>query len=136
MDTRNRAADAAVALRSARILVAGYLAVSALAVAALVLLRNHPTLATDASWIRAGIVLASALLTFAFAARAARGHRRAYLRLRIVSAVMVVAIVVIVALPGFLPGWLRIEQGACGLLLLAVVLLVNRRRVRAVFASI
>ena len=46
------------------------------------------------------IVAASALLTFAFAVRTARGSRRAYLRLRIASAIMLAAIVVIIAIPG------------------------------------
>jgi hypothetical protein len=36
-------------------------------------------------------------------------------RLRIVSAVVLVAIVVIIAPPGGFPLWLKIEQGGCGL---------------------
>ena len=58
-----------------------------------------------------------------FRGRAAEGHGRSYLRLRLVSAIMVVAIVVIIAIPGDFPVWLKIEQGVCGLLLLGVVLL-------------
>jgi hypothetical protein len=123
------------ALRTARTLVGAYLAVSALAVAALAALHDHPTLVNSASWVRASIVLVTAVLMFLFARGAARGSRRAWLRLRIVSAVMLVAIVVIVSLPGFLPAWLRIEQGGCGALLLAVVVLVNRRGVRTAFAA-
>jgi hypothetical protein len=44
---------------------------------------------------------------------------------------MLVAIVVIVALPGLFPVWLRIEQAVCGQLLLGVTVLVNGRRARA-----
>jgi hypothetical protein len=51
------------------------------------------------------------------------------LRLRIVTAIMLVAIVVIISLPGTFPLWLKLEQAICGLLLLPVVVLINRRRV-------
>ncbi|HWD07117.1 MAG TPA: hypothetical protein VG674_32220 [Amycolatopsis sp.] len=122
------------AFRTAKGLVAAYLTVSVLTVGAVVLLRDHPTLVTDAVWVRTVIVVASALLTLSFTVRAGRGSRRAYLRLRIVSAIMLVALVVIAALPGAFPVWLRIEQGACALLLLGVVLTINGRHVRSLFA--
>ncbi|BCJ30700.1 hypothetical protein AB0I55_15005 [Actinocatenispora sera] len=138
MDTQQALTErrtATAGLRAARTLVGAYLAVSALAVAALVALHDHPSLVNSASWVRASIVLVTAVLMFLFARGAVRGSRRAWLRLRIASAVMLVAIAVIVSLPGFLPAWLRIEQGLCGLLLLAVVVLVNRRAVRTGFAA-
>ena len=125
----------APALRSTKLLVGAYLGISLLTLVAIVLLRNHPAVVDDAVWVRGIIVVASALLTFAFATRAARGSRRAYLRLRIVSAVMVVAIAVIIALPGMFPMWMKVEQGICGLLLLGVVALVNGRHLRSVFAA-
>jgi hypothetical protein len=73
------------------------------------------------------------VLSWVFAARLARGSRRAHLRLRLVSAIMLVAIVVIIAIPGGFPVWLKVEQGVCGLLLLGVVLIVNGRRMRSLF---
>jgi hypothetical protein len=48
---------------------------------------------------------------------------------------MVAAVAVIVPLPNLLPLWMRIEQGACGLLLLGVVVTVNGRHLRSLFAS-
>ncbi len=48
---------------------------------------------------------------------------------------MVAAIVVIVAPPGTFPPWLKLEQAACGLLLIGVVVLVNGRRLRSSFPS-
>jgi hypothetical protein len=123
------------AFRTVRVLVSGYLGLSVLTLVAIFLLRDNKTMVTDAVWVRATIVVASALLTLSFAVRAARGSRRAFLRLRIVSGVMLVAIVVIVALPGAFPVWLRIEQGVCGALLLGVVVLVNGRHLRSVFAA-
>ncbi|MFJ7214428.1 hypothetical protein [Amycolatopsis sp. NPDC098790] len=119
------------AFRPVLLLTGGYAALSVLTLAAIVLLRNDHALVTDAVWVRATLVVASSLLTFAFARSAARGSRKGLLRLRIVAAVMLVAIVVIVALPGLFPMWLRIEQAVCGLLLLGVTVLVNGRRVRA-----
>jgi hypothetical protein len=44
---------------------------------------------------------------------------------------MLVAIVVIIAIPGSFPLWMKIEQGACGLVLLGVVAIVNGKQLRA-----
>ena len=125
----------AAALRSVQLLVIAYLAVSVLTLAAIIALRNHAAVVNDAVWTRGTIVVASALLTFAFARRAARGSKKGFLRLRIVSAVMLVAIVVIIALPGTFPLWMKFEQGVCGLLLLAVALIVNGKHLRSVFTG-
>ena len=125
----------ASALRSVQLLILGYVAISVLTLVAIIALRNHTTVVNDAVRVRATIVVASSLLTFAFARSAARGSRRGYLRLRIVSAVMLVAIVVIIALPGTFPLWMKAEQAVCGLLLLAVALLVNGKHLRSVFTK-
>jgi hypothetical protein len=122
------------AFRRVLLLVAAYLGLSVLTVGAIVLFRHDPAMVTDAVWVRATIVVGSALLTLAFARRAARGSKKAFRRLRIVSAAMVVAITAVVALPGLFPAWLRIEQAVCGALLLGVVVLVNGRRLRSLFA--
>lgn len=127
--------DTTPAFRAAKLLAGGYLLLSVLTLAAIVLLRDDSSAVNAAVWIRGTIVAVSALLTYLFAVRAARGSRRAYLRLRIVSAVMVVAIVVIVALPGTFPLWLKIEQSVCGVLLLCLVAIVNGRRARSAFAA-
>ncbi|MFI5660392.1 hypothetical protein [Streptomyces sp. NPDC051684] len=131
MDTS--AAHTRQALRPVKRLVASYLALSAATLVAVVLLRHHPAVVDDAVWVRTVIVVASALLTYRFAAGAARGSIGAYRRLRIVTAVMTVAIVVIVVLPGVFPVWLRVEQSVCGLLLLAVVVALNGRAIRSLF---
>jgi hypothetical protein len=120
--------------RSAKMLVMGYLGLSVATLVAIVLMRDNSSMVNDAVWVRVTIVVLSAILTCLFAFSAARGSRRAYLRLRIVTAVMVVAIAVIVALPGPFPVWLKVEQSVCGVLLLAVVLIVNSRQVRSQFA--
>ncbi|WP_327660583.1 MULTISPECIES: hypothetical protein [unclassified Streptomyces] len=121
------------ALRPVKRLVAAYLALSVATLVAVVLLRDDSSIVDDAVWTRTVLVVTSAAFTYAFAAHAARGSRRAYLRLRLVTAVMLVAVVVIVALPGLFPVWLRVEQSVCGLLLLGVVIIANGRGVRAHF---
>jgi hypothetical protein len=125
----------AAALRSVQLLVIAYLALSVLTLAAIIALRNDAAAVNDAVWTRGTIVVASALLTFAFARRAARGSKKGFLRLRIVSAVMLVAIVVIIALPGTFPLWMKFEQGVCGLLLLGVALILNGKHLRSVFTG-
>jgi hypothetical protein len=123
------------ALRSVQLLTAAYLMLSVLTLVAIIALRNHTAIVNDAVWVRGTIVVASSLLTFAFARRAARGSRKGFLRLRLVSGIMLVAIVVIIALPGTFPVWLKCEQAVCGLLLLGVALLVNGRHLRSVFTG-
>jgi hypothetical protein len=123
------------ALRSVQLLTAAYLTLSVLTLVAIIALRNHAAIVNDAVWVRGTIVVASSLLTFAFARRAARGSRKGFLRLRLVSGIMLVAIVVIIALPGTFPVWLKCEQAVCGLLLLGVALLVNGRHLRSVFTG-
>jgi SAM-dependent methyltransferase len=123
------------AFRSVRLLIGGYVAISVATLVAIVLLRNHHAEVTSAVWIRGIVVVASALLMTLFANRAARGASRMYLRLRLVSAIMVVAIAAIIAIPGTFPVWLKIEQGACGILLIGVVAIVNSKPVRSLFAG-
>jgi O-antigen/teichoic acid export membrane protein len=116
--------------RRARLLLALYLGLSVATVLALVPLSHRAGMVNPAVWVRGTIVAASAALMIVFAARAARGSRRALLRLRIISAIVLVAIVVIVALPGTFPVWFKSEQATCGLLLAGVVALINSRAVR------
>jgi FtsH-binding integral membrane protein len=123
------------ALRTVRLLVGCYLGISVLTLVAIIVLRNNTSAVNAAVWIRGIIVVASALLMTTFAARTARNSSRAYLRLRIVSAVMVVAIAVIIALPGTFPLWMKIEQGVCGLLRIGVVMVANGKHLRTLFAT-
>jgi hypothetical protein len=123
------------AFRGTRLLVGSYLGISVLALAAIAVLRDHPAVVSSAVWIHGTIVVISALVMFTFTARASRGSSRAYLRLRLASVIMVAAIAVIIVLPGTFPLWLKIEQGVCGLILLGVVVIVNGKRMRSLFAA-
>jgi hypothetical protein len=117
-----------------RRLLLAYLAISVVALVAIVLMRDDAAEVNSTVWVRGIVVAASAVLLLLFAARAARGSARAYRRLRIISIVTVVVIAVIVALPGALPVWMKIEQGACGLIMAGVAVLAGRPRLRALFA--
>lgn len=123
------------ALRGIRLLVTGYLGLSVLTMVAIAVLHDHPAIVTQAVWVRGTIVVLSAALTYGLAAGTARGSRWAYLRLRLVSAIMVLAIAVIIAVPGVFPVWMKIEQGVCGVVLIGVALIVNGRHLRALFAT-
>jgi hypothetical protein len=123
------------AFRRVKLLVSGYFGISLLSLVAIVLLRNNAAAVNSAVWTRGTIVALSAVLTFSFVVRAARGSRRAYLRLRIVSAVMVAAIAVIIVLPGTFPLWMKIEQGVAGLVLIGVAVIVNGRHLRSLFGA-
>jgi hypothetical protein len=99
------------------------------------LLRNDASVVNAAVWIRGTVVAVSAALMFAFTVRAVGGSRAAYRRVRIISAAMVLAIAVIIALPGTFPLWMKIEQGACGLILVGVIAVVNGKPLRSLFAA-
>jgi hypothetical protein len=125
----------AAAFHTIKLLAGGYLGISALAVVAIVVLRHHPAEVNSAVWTHGILVAASALAVFGLAVRAAAGSRGAYRRLRIASAVIVVAIAVIIALPGSFPLWMKAEQGVAGLFMIGVAVLVNRSRLRSLFAA-
>lgn len=132
---RSVAADAArrAAFRPILVLLTAFLLVS-LAMEAVLIVQN----ATGASvaiaiWIRCSLVLASSVVLVLIAVSAARGSRASLTRLRIISPVVVIAVVVIVSIPGFLPDWVRIEQAVCGALVLPVAILANLPRIRAHF---
>lgn len=123
------------AFRPALILVATFLAISA---AMLVFLAGASAAGAgfdSAIWIRSSLVLASAIVLLLLAVGAVRGSRSAWVRLRIISPVVLVAVIVIVSIPGFLPDWVRIEQAVCGILMLPVAIFVNLRRTRALFPA-
>lgn len=135
VDPKTAGSEARSALGAVKSLVTGYLVLSVLTLGAIVLMRNNHSLVTDAVWIRGSIVAVTAFLMLSFASGAAKGNPRALLRLRIVSAIMIVVIAVIVALPGVFPTWLKIEQAVCGVVLLGVVGIANGKRVRSAFSK-
>ncbi|BFU45715.1 hypothetical protein [Krasilnikovia sp. MM14-A1004] len=110
-------------------LLSAFLVISLATIVATVLMRHNPTLVTTAVWIRTPLVAASAAILLVLARRAATGHRGSFRRLRIISPVVLTAIIVVVAWPGAFPVWLRVEQAVCGVFLLSVVVRTNLRGV-------
>lgn len=114
-------------------LLTAYVAVCALTVLGEIAAAATGVVIGSGSWIRTSVVLAVSVITVRIARAALRGSARSYLRLRILTAAQLVAVAVIVALPGAFPVWLRVEQTVCGLVLLGLVVVLNGARMRAAF---
>jgi hypothetical protein len=123
------------AIHSVKLLARGYLAVSLLTIAVMIVLNHNAAIAPAPVWVRGLIVVLHAAITLAFAVRMARGSRVGYTLLRLSSAGMLVAIAVILAIPGDFPLWFKIDQGICGVLLLGVIMVLFGKQVRSVFAK-
>lgn len=121
------------AFRIIRAFVACYLGIGVVALAATCILRNNSTLVNGEVWGRSITVILSAGLLLLLTYRASRGVPRAYRRLRIVSALVPIAILVLLVTPGTYPLWVKLEQAACGLVLVGVAVIVNGRHLRAAF---
>lgn len=123
-------------LRTVVKLLAAFLVISVGTVVAAVVMRHDPALVTAAVWVRTPLVTASAAVLLLFARRAAAGHRASFRRLRVISMVVLAAIVVVVAWPGAFPAWLRVEQAVCGVVMLSVVVRTNLRSVRSTMEAV
>lgn len=132
---RSARASGRLALRTAFALVLAFLVVSAATLVAIIVMRDDPMLVTETVWIRCSLVLSSSVVTLIFMIGAIRGSRAAFNRVRLISAIILIAVCVIVAIPGFLPAWVWIEQVICGLLLLPAVIAMNLPRTRALFSK-
>ncbi|MEV6912708.1 hypothetical protein [Amycolatopsis sp. NPDC051071] len=118
-----------------KVLVSCYIGISVLALLVAYLWRDRPDLVNDIVWVRGEGVLIASVVMLVFVLGTTRGRRGAYLRLRIASAAMVVAIAVLISLPGFLPVWMRVEQGLCGLVLIGIAVIANGGHLRSLFAA-
>jgi hypothetical protein len=113
--------------RAVKWLIGAYITVSVLTVAAVITFSTvAPDLVNPQAWVRGIVVAVTSIFTYVFANRAARGDPRALLRLRIVVAVILVAIVAVLFFVP-LPLWMKIEQAACGALLLATAVIIFGR---------
>ncbi|WP_348789348.1 hypothetical protein [Leifsonia sp. NPDC080035] len=110
-----------------------FLALSAAMLAFLAALTSLGHAVDIAIWIRCSFVLASSVILLLLGVFAARGSRVSWVRLRIIAPIVVLAVIVIVSIPGFLPDWVRIEQAVCGALVLPVAILANLPRAGALF---
>jgi hypothetical protein len=108
------------------------LAVATLGVAAM--LRNRPDLVNWVVWVRGGAVAAASVWLLSLAGQASRGKRSAYLRIRYISMIAPIGILVILVAPdsGY-PLWMKVDQSLIGLLLAGVAVMANQTAVRAAF---
>ncbi|WP_037366677.1 hypothetical protein [Amycolatopsis orientalis] len=82
-------------------------------------------------WIRSGVVVASAVVSWWLLSAAARGSRAAYLRMRLIAIVAPVAIVGVDLIPGVCPLWFLLAQTGCAIVLAGAA--VPLARLRATF---
>jgi hypothetical protein len=78
-------------------------------------------------------VLASAAVTYWLTVLASRGARGAYLRVRVISIVMPLAIIGVDLIPGVTTVWFAMMQATCALAIAAAAFIVNGSRLRAAF---
>ncbi|MBB5776631.1 hypothetical protein [Nonomuraea jabiensis] len=116
-----------------KILVAAYGALSAAVLATVAVLAIGDQTVTSFMWGRSAGVLASAAVTYWLTVLAARGARWAYLRVRVISIVMPVAIVAVDMIPGICPMWFAMMQAVCALAVAAAAFVVNGSGLRAAF---
>lgn len=116
-------------------LVGAHLLLSLAAVVVLIVDNGDPAVATQDAWVHGVIVAATAVLLLAFAVRALGGKRPAYVRLRISSGVLLIVLVVIAALPGAFPVWMRAMEAVSALCLAVAVVIINSGGARARFAN-
>jgi hypothetical protein len=121
-------------LRRVRLFCGAYLAVSLAAVAALVLHRYDHVAAGASAWTHGIIVAAAALASFSASILAGRGRRGAFIRLRVMSVALVLAVIVIAALPGSFPLWMKLAEVLGAALMAVVAVTVNGSTLRAHFA--
>ncbi|WNV86871.1 hypothetical protein [Umezawaea sp. Da 62-37] len=132
METHDKP-DTRQAFGTVKLLVAAYGAVSAAVFTAVVVLSITGHAVTSFMWGRASGVLASAAVTYWLVTLAARGSRSAYVRVRIISVVVPIAIIVIDLVADGLPTWFVVVQVACALAVGATAFIVNGSRLRGAF---
>ena len=124
----------AASFRQVELLAGAYFGLSALTLAAIIVVSDLAGGLSATVWTRGIIVTVGAAALFAAATRAAHGSRQAWRRMRIVSAVLAASMVAVIALPGF-PLWMKAEQGVAGLCLLGVMVLASRSHLRSIFTA-
>ncbi|MGW2813288.1 hypothetical protein [Streptomyces sp. NPDC001415] len=123
------------AFGKAKLIVAAYGALSAAVMLTVVVRALTGHTVSSFMWGRSGGVLASAAVTHWLTVLAAHGKRWAYVRVRVISVVVPIAIVAVDMIPGALPGWFVAMQVGCALALGATAFVVNGAGLRAAFAK-
>ena len=134
METLNRP-NGFEAIGKAKNYVAAYGALSVAVLVVVVALSVSGREVTSFMWGRTGGMFASAVVTYWLTVLAARGARWAYVRVRVISVVVPVAVIAVVSIPGALPPWFVGMQIAGALALAPAAFVANRSGLRAAFAK-
>jgi hypothetical protein len=86
-------------------------------------------------WIRSALLLAITLLLRRLAVQAAEGARTSFERLKTVTTVLPIAVVVVDLIPGVCPVWYAAMQGFSVLPLIAVAVMIRRRALSDAFPA-
>ncbi|MDQ0936666.1 hypothetical protein [Streptomyces turgidiscabies] len=86
-------------------------------------------------WVRGGILLAMAPVILRLTASAAQGSRSSFERVRILTTVLPIAIIVVDLIPGLCPGWYAAMQAIGALGLLGAAVITRRAPLRSAFAK-
>jgi hypothetical protein len=119
-----------------KVLTAIYGAFGAAVLAVVVGLSIAGHQVTGFMWGRAAGMFASAAVAYWLTGLAAGGSRSAFLRVRVISVVVPIAVVAVdCSVPGALPLWFVLLQVAGAVALAPAAFIVNRPRLRAAFAK-
>jgi len=119
-------------LQKLKMFTAAYVGVNAAAFIAVIALHGKAGQVNSTVWIRGTILFVTSLLLLAFTNHITRGSRKALLRVRIISTILLASVIVLLVVGHqLLPLWMKLEQAVCGLLLLGIVILVNGKPVRS-----
>jgi hypothetical protein len=135
MTANNATSHAQKDLRKVKTLVAVYGAFGTAALAVVVVLAVTGNAVSGFMWGRAAGMFVSALVAHRLTALAQGGSRPAYLRVRVISVVMPIAVIAIDGVPGILSPWFAALQIAGALALLPAAFLTNGRRLRSAFSK-
>lgn len=109
--------------------------VSAVVLAAVAAIAFIGGWVTTFMWVRAGILLLITPVFYRLTVRASQGVRKNFDRLRLVTTILPVAIVVVDLIPGLCPAWYAGMQALSAVPLVAIAVIVRRHFVNAAFAD-
>ncbi|GGO29263.1 hypothetical protein [Micromonospora parathelypteridis] len=110
-----------------------YAALSAAALAAVIVVSSSGHLVNTFMWVRAVLLPVAALPIYQIAVSASRGSRRAFERVAALTVIMPIAIIGVDVIPGVCPPWYAVLQVVCMLPIIRVAFIVRRPALRAAF---
>lgn len=106
-------------------LIACYLGSGVVGLVIAFLFRGDAQVVNSSVWIRNSAIVVSAGILYLVARRAFEGSRAAWIRLRVISIVIPLVVVVLVVLPDGFPVWMKIQQVAAGISVALIAVLAN-----------